>query len=287
MTKPADPAYHWNGAELDLDAYLTRIGFTGERAATVDTLRELVRRHTTSIPFENVEAVLGRPIPLDLATLQDKLIRGGRGGYCYENVIVFAAALERLGFGVTGLSGRVTMGAGGIRPATHAMLRVTTDSDDRVWICDVGFGHGPLAPYELSEGTGEFTAGDWRFRLARTEGELGTDVWVLHQFARDGWVDRYTFTIHPQYRIDYEVGNLFVSTSPRSPFRTRPFLQRFRPDRHHVLDGAQLVTEYPDGTSESRRLEPGELGKVIANVFDIALAPADIDALTGGSWFQH
>lgn len=74
MSKPADPAYHWNGDDLDLEAYLSRIGFDGERAPTVATLRALVAAHTTSIPFENFEAVLGRPVPLDLETLQDKLV---------------------------------------------------------------------------------------------------------------------------------------------------------------------------------------------------------------------
>ena len=35
MSKPTDPAYHWNGAELDLDAYLADSladGTTGDRA---------------------------------------------------------------------------------------------------------------------------------------------------------------------------------------------------------------------------------------------------------------
>ncbi|MEV0343807.1 arylamine N-acetyltransferase [Nocardia sp. NPDC050713] len=287
MSKPADAAYHWNGAELDLDAYLARIGFDGERAPTLATLRELVYLHTTSIPFENLEPVLGRPIPLDLATLQDKLVRRRRGGYCYENVGLFAAALERLGFGVTGLSGRVTMGSGGLRPATHALLRVTTADDDRVWLCDVGFGSGPLEPYELVERPGEFALGQWRFRLERTVGELDTDLWVLHQFGRDGWIDRYTFTTEPQYRIDFEVGNHFVSTSARSPFTARPFVQRFLPDVHHVLDGLTLVTERPDGSSETRALEPGELPKILEEFFDIELDPADAATLSTAPWLDR
>ncbi|WP_280497568.1 arylamine N-acetyltransferase family protein [Nocardia asiatica] len=285
MSKPADPAYHWNGAELDLDAYLARIGFDGERAPTVRTLHELVRAHTTAIPFENLEIILGRSVPLDLPSLQDKLVRHRRGGYCYENVGLFAAALERLGFGVTGLHGRVSMGAGtALRPATHALLRVTTAEDDRVWLADVGFGAGPLAPFELSAATGEFSAGEWKFRLESTRGELDSELWVLHQFGRDGWVDRHSFTLTPQYRIDYAVGNHFVSTSPRSPFTTRPYAQRFRPDVHHVLDGVTLITEYPDGTSDTRELEPAELPKILAEVFDIELADADADALAQGAW---
>ncbi|MEV5839295.1 arylamine N-acetyltransferase [Nocardia sp. NPDC052112] len=282
--KPNDPAYHWNGAELDLETYSARIGYTGDRTPTLATLHALVYAHTTTIPFENLESILGRPVPLDLESLQDKMIRHRRGGYCYENVGLFAAALERLGFGVTGLSGRVTMGVSeGLRPPTHALLRVTTSDDDRVWICDVGFGSGPLAPYELVEG-GEFALGDWRFRLEHATGELDSDLWVLHQFGRDGWIDRYTFTLNPQYRIDFAVGNHFVSTSPRSPFTTRPFVQRFLPDVHHVLDNLTLITEYPNGSSGTRELEPAELPKILTEVFDIELSEPDAIALAQGPW---
>ncbi|GAD85055.1 arylamine N-acetyltransferase [Nocardia asteroides NBRC 15531] len=287
MTEPTQRADRWQGEELDLTAYLARIGYDGPLTPTVETLRALVAAHTTTIPFENLEILLGRGIPLDLATLQDKMVRRRRGGYCYENVGLFAAALERIGFGVTGLSGRVSMGSldsGAIRPATHALLRVTTGDDDRVWICDVGFGAGPLAPFELVDAPGEFALGLWRFRLERRTGDLGTDLWVLHQFGRDGWQDRYSFTLNPQYRIDYAVGNHFVSTSPRSPFTTRPFLQRFVPGVHHVLDDLTLITEYPDGTSTVRELEPTELAKVAADVFDIDLDDTDAAVLARAPW---
>ncbi|SUA43176.1 Arylamine N-acetyltransferase [Nocardia africana] len=130
MTESPAPVANWDGAALDLPAYLARIGFTGEPAPTLDTLRALQYAHTTTIPFENIEPVLKRPVLLDLPSLQDKIVRSRRGGYCYENVGLFAAALERIGFGVTGLHGRVSMGARGeIRPATHALLRVTTADD--------------------------------------------------------------------------------------------------------------------------------------------------------------
>ncbi|MEU4601026.1 arylamine N-acetyltransferase [Nocardia sp. NPDC023988] len=282
MTEAVARDERWLGEELDLDAYLARIGYDGPRTASLDTLRALTRAHTTTFPFENLEIILGRGIPLDLKSLQDKLVRHARGGYCYENAGLFAAALERLGFDVRGLSGRVTFGSlatGAIRPATHALLRVTTPDDDRVWICDVGFGAGPLEPYELADSAGEFTLGDWRFRLEHRD-----DLWVLYQFGRDGWIDRYTFTENPQYRTDFAVGNHFVSTSPHSPFTTRPFLQRFRPDVHHVLDDLTLVTEYPDGTSESREIDATDLPKVLTEVFDIELDPADAEVLVTTPW---
>ncbi|MBL1077892.1 arylamine N-acetyltransferase [Nocardia sp. 2] len=284
MTTPVDPSYAWNGEDLDLDAYLSRIGFTGERTPTLATLRALQYAHTTGLPFENLEILLGRGIPLDLESLQDKMIRRRRGGYCYENVGLFAAALERLGFGVTGLAGRVSMGATGLRPATHAVLRVTTSDDDRAWLCDVGFGAGPLEPIELTPDRGEFALGAWRYRLERGTGDLGVEQWTLYQFGRDGWIDRHTVPMTPQYRIDYAVGNHFVSTSPRSPFTMRPFVQRFLPEVHHVLDGTTWTVEFPDGSSEIRELEAAELPKVLSEVFDIDLDEADAAVLARGEW---
>ncbi|MFQ6226035.1 arylamine N-acetyltransferase [Nocardia sp. NPDC002869] len=97
-------------------------------------------------------------------------------------------------------------------------------------------------------------------------------------------MDRYTFTPEPQYRIDYEVGNHFVSTSPRSPFTQRPFVQRFLPGVHHTLDGRTLTTEYPDGTSDSRELELAELAKVLGEVFDIDISDGDAEALIAAPW---
>ncbi|MFF2088143.1 arylamine N-acetyltransferase [Nocardia sp. NPDC058176] len=287
MTEAVHRDDRWLGEDLDLDAYLARIGYTGPRAATVETLRALVRGHTTTIPFENLEIILGRGIPLDLESLQDKLIRRRRGGYCFENVGLFAAALERFGFGVTGLSGRVTYGvldAGTLRPATHALLRVTAPGDDRVWICDVGFGFGPLEPFELVDGRGEFGLGDWRYRLERRTGALGAPLWVLFQRSHEGWLDRHTFTEDPQYRIDYVVGNHFVSTFPRSPFVARPYVQRFLPGAHHILDDLTLTSEYPDGAAQTRDLDPAELPKVLVEVFDIDLDEADTATLVTTPW---
>ncbi|MEU5876312.1 arylamine N-acetyltransferase [Spirillospora sp. NPDC047279] len=273
----ADDGYGWNGGELDLEAYLERIGYAGDRAPTVDTLRALQRAHTTSIPFENLEIMLGRPIPLDLAALQDKMVRSERGGYCYEHTKLFAAALERLGFTFTAVSARVTLGATGARPATHAALLVTAAGDDRTWLCDVGFGGGPLEPIVFAAGS-EADQDGWRFRLEHRPDNL----WALHQHGAEGWVERHTFPLTPQYTIDYVVGNHFVSTSPRSPFTTRPFAQRFGPKEHHVLDGTTWTTTRPDGSAESREVERAGVPALLAEVFGISLDEADAARLAEG-----
>ena len=70
--------------QLDLDAYLKRIGYTGDGRPTLATLQAIHLRHATAIPFENLTPLLHQPVRLDLASLQHKLIQSGRGGYCFE-----------------------------------------------------------------------------------------------------------------------------------------------------------------------------------------------------------
>ena len=86
---------------LDLGAYLRRVEYTGGREATRATLDALHEAHVTHIPFENLDVVLGRPIALDLASLQAKLVAGRRGGYCFEQNLLFSAVLRAFGFAVT------------------------------------------------------------------------------------------------------------------------------------------------------------------------------------------
>ncbi|MUL67127.1 acetyltransferase [Mycobacterium sp. CBMA 234] len=272
----------WHGDELDLDAYLMRIGFDAERLPTAQTLVALHRAHTTSIPFENLEIMLGRSIILDLDTLQNKMIRTKRGGYCFEHVTVFAAALERLGFRFTALAGRVTMGAESMRPRTHALIVVEFD-DHRRWLCDVGFGRGPLEPIELIA-SNEVDQNGWKLRLSNAP--LGGDTEVLHpdewtlwqQSSVDGkvgWLDRHVFTLEPQYPIDYTVANHYVSTSPRSPFTARPFVQRFAAEVQHVLDGTAWTTTNPDGSSFTRNVEIDDVPALLADTFSIELSDDD------------
>ncbi|WP_375003438.1 arylamine N-acetyltransferase [Gordonia sp. PS3] len=269
----------WCSDGLDFTAYLDRIGAAAPPVPTLDALRELHRAHVTSIPFENLEIIVGRPIPLDIAAVQRKLVEQARGGYCFEHVALFAAALERLGFRFTALSGRVILGGDPeTRPATHALLAVEFDDGSR-YLCDVGFGRGPLEPIPLANGA-EVEQDGWGFRLTSSPvGDLfGTARWVLAQRAEE-WIPRNAFTFDPQFPIDYAVGNHFVSTSPRSPFVTRSFVQRFDERTHETLDGVTWTTEKPDGLSQVRDVEPAELPVLLADVFGVVLDPDDCRAV--------
>jgi hypothetical protein len=49
----------------DLASYFDRIGYTGPRRPDLPTLRGVVAAHATSIPFENIDVLLGRGVRLE------------------------------------------------------------------------------------------------------------------------------------------------------------------------------------------------------------------------------
>jgi N-hydroxyarylamine O-acetyltransferase len=92
---------------FDLKAYLQRIGYSGPLEPSQPVLEALHLAHATHIPFENLGILLGRPISLDLDKVQAKLVTGRRGGYCFEQNLLFATVLTELGFSVKKLAARV------------------------------------------------------------------------------------------------------------------------------------------------------------------------------------
>ncbi|WP_347957681.1 arylamine N-acetyltransferase family protein [Gordonia aichiensis] len=265
----------WHGDGLDLSAYLGRLGLARRPAATVEGLRLLHRAHVTTIPFENLEIIVGRPVRLDLDSVQAKLVAERRGGYCFEHVTLFAAALEALGFRFTALTGRVTLGREAhTRPPTHALL-VVEFADGSRHLCDVGFGRGPLEPLLLVD-YAESDQDGWRFRLTSRpmDDVFGTRSWTAWQRGTD-WTDRHVFTLNPQFPIDYAVGNHFVSTSPHSPFTARTYVQRFSEREHHTLDALTWTAETPDGTETVREVAAAEVPDLLADVFGIVLGSDD------------
>ena len=134
--------------QFDLPAYLARVAFQKAPRPDAATLRALHQAHIAAIPFENLDIPLGRGIRIDLGSIQAKLVRTRRGGYCFEQNALFAAALEEIGFPVTRLSARVRSGGAMLLPRTHMLLKVEADGIAR--ICDVGFGGwGLLEPIPL------------------------------------------------------------------------------------------------------------------------------------------
>lgn len=252
----------WSVERLDLDAYFARTGYEGDLRASVSTLHGLHRAHADSIPFENLNVVLKHGISLDLGDVQDKLVHQRRGGYCFEHNLLFSALLERLGFKLRRLAGRVQAAR------THMLLIV--EAEGREWLADVGFGATLLEPIPFEDGAVSHQGG-WTYGLARH----GDGSWRLRSPDADGWMNLYSFTEEPQRFIDYVVYNHYTATHPDSPFVNQPRAVRVKPDVRYTLGGNTLISKYPDGASDKRDLSENEAIQALRGTFGIELAPED------------
>ncbi|MER5730418.1 arylamine N-acetyltransferase [Streptomyces sp. NPDC002138] len=267
----------WSGDELDLDAYLARIGYAGELLPDLDTLRAVHRAHTAAIPFESIDVLLGHPISLEVKSIEDKLVRGRRGGYCYEQNTLLAAALERIGFAVAGRGARNRTRGEALLPVTHAVLVVTVDGEP--WLCDAGFGHqGPREPVPLGRPGTEVPQGEWTYAVR----EEGDGVLVL-TFLREGaWRDLYAFGPQPAYPVDYVLMNHYSSSHPRSAFVGQ--LVAHRPgvpgSAHRIsLVRDEFTVIHPDGRTERRPVAADELHGILDREFGIRLSERDAGEL--------
>lgn len=265
----------WSGDELDLDAYLARIGWPGGSGAAGELrpdLRRLYavhRAHTAAITFESLDVLLGRPVALDVKSIEDKLVHGRRGGYCYEQNSLLAAALERTGFEVSGRGAR-NRTRGALPAVTHAVLVVIVEGEP--WLCDAGFGYqGPREPVPLGRPGVQVEQGEWTYRVREEE----NGILVLCLLRGDVWRDLYAFSPQRYHPVDYVLLNHYSSTHPGSSFIGRVVVQLPGDRVRRALVGRELTLLHPDGRAERRAVGPDELLAVLDREFGLRLPERD------------
>lgn len=256
-------------SEIDLSAYFDRIGYGGPAEPTLAALREVHRLHVAAIPFENLSPLIGDAVPLDLPALEAKLVRGGRGGYCFEHNLLLSAALAGMGFEVRGLAARVLWGAppdAPVRHRSHMVLLVNLPEGS--FVADVGFGGITMsAPLALQPGVAQLTPHE-PFRLVEAPG----GAYDVQAHAGERWLPLYRFDLSPQLPVDYEPLNWFVATHPTSPFPSHLMAARAEPHRRLALFDARYTVRDKDRPPVEQTLASlDELKAVLEGDFGLTL----------------
>ena len=252
-------------ADLDLDAYLARIRVAARPMADLAGLRMLHQAHATTIPFENLDIQMGLPIRLDLGSLQAKLVRRRRGGYCFEHNTLFQAVLKAMSFEVMACEARVRLGALERLPRTHMLLLVILEGTTQ--LCDVGFGgEGLLQPVAMDgEPHPQFLN---RYRVG-AEGSLR----VLQSFHHGAWEDLYAFEPEPRFPVDFELANHYTSTHPDSKFIKTLTAQLPGTEVRRILRN-RAYAELRGDEVEGRELAPDEVIPTLREKFGIEVPGA-------------
>lgn len=260
-------------SNINLDAYFKRIGYVGPRKANMKVLKELHLLHPKTFPFENLNPYLGIPIELDLKSLQQKMIYEGRGGYCFEQNLLFKSVLETLGFKVKGLAARILWNQpeGQVSSRGHMLLLIELDGKN--YVADVGFGGLTLtAPLLLETDLVQSTPHE-PYRLLRVD----EDSYVMETEIKEEWKSIYRFDLQEQLLPDYEVTNWYLSNHPESHFVTGLIAARSEsePARRYALRGNELSIHIRNKGTEKRTIDSvPELKEVLENDFLINLPNA-------------
>jgi arylamine N-acetyltransferase len=258
---------------LDLNRYFERIGYRGAADPTFDVLHELVTAHTQTIPFENLDPLLGVPVDdLSPEALADKLVHRRRGGYCYEHNGLFGYVLAELGFGVRRFGARVVWTLAPDAPVpsqTHTLLAVTLPGDQQQYLVDVGFGgQTPTSPILLETGSVQQTTHE-PYRLL----ERG-DTLLLQAQIRGDWQSLYQFATRSAPPIDLKVGSWYASTHPSSHFVTSLMASMVTADGRCNLSGRNMAIHRGGATEKIRLDDASAVVDILIDRFGINVADA-------------
>ncbi|WP_454766575.1 arylamine N-acetyltransferase family protein [Cupriavidus campinensis] len=266
-------------------AWLARIGIdTAPDAPTLAALDMLIGAHLAHIPFENLDPLTGCPVRTDLPAVFGKLVRQGRGGYCFELNTLFCAGLKALGYTVVPLAARVRWNVAPDTPTglSHMLLRVEVGHEG--YIADVGFG-GPTPDRALPLSLPANAAAPYRLQPVQAGG--GTfhtyDLAVRGADAGTGdWHVMYRFDLTPQPQIDFVARNWYVSTHPDSLFTHTLMAARTDAGVRLTLGNGQFAERAADGSVRKQRLESADaVIHILEKRFGIRLDDALRSALAG------
>jgi len=259
---------------FDQQAWLDRIGYSGSLKPTLETLNGLIFAHAHSISYETLDIMLGRTPKLDVPSLELKMITGKRGGYCFEQNMLFRAGLRSLGYQITSLQGRVIRGLAidAQRPAIHMLLQV--ELPEGRYLADVGFGNlAPTCALRLEPDIEQDTPHEV-MRFIDVGGELTLQAQLKH-----GWEHIYRVIPYPRYDGEYEITNWYTGTHPETPYQGNIIVARPGPNRTRItMYNARVTIRDATGRADKRWLQNDEeYHDVLRAEFGLNITDAEID----------
>ena len=223
---------------MNTSAYLEHIYYTQPVKPDVESLHGLQLAHLRSIPFENLDIALKRPIRLDEQSLWDKIITHKRGGFCYELNGSFAWLLKQIGFEVTYLNARVYDREGNLGiDFDHLALLVQIPGRPERWLVDVGFGDSFNEPLSFDKREEQIQG----LRAYKLE-QAAAGYTVLQKNYDGTWERHYFFDLQPRkFPEEYESACRYHQTSPESSFTRGSIISKATPDGRVSLEDGRLI----------------------------------------------
>ncbi|WP_169308426.1 arylamine N-acetyltransferase family protein [Ferrimonas aestuarii] len=256
---------------MNLNAFLTRIGYTADRTPNLANLNRLQRQFLLHIPFENLDIHQGIPLNFDSSPVFHKLVASKRGGVCYENNALFYDALTALGYEVKFLGAEMCSDRPLRQFYDHMSLKVTIDNQH--YLVDVGNGRHFGAPVAFSG-----------HQISRSEGFQYRideyDTAHLALYYRDEsepnspWQPRFVFVKTPVSRRSFLDACHRTQTSPESHFTQSKVITQLTPTGRISLSQSEEATKFTvttDGQKQEQSIDADQFNQYLRQYFQITL----------------
>ncbi len=246
---------------MKLQPYLDRIEYGGAVEPNFITLAALLEAHVFSVPFENLDVQLGRPLSVRIEDAYEKIVANNRGGWCYEQNGLFGWALSEIGFDVTRIAASVMREQRGeASTASHLCLLARSPESKTKYLVDVGFGGSMIKPIEFKEG--QYDQPPFKLGLAR----LDDRYWRFWEDLGDGKFS-FDFAEGPANESLIAKKSASLQSDPTSTFVLNLVAQRRSRGQHRILRG-RVFTVAKAGSMESTTVDsPEALVSILANEF--------------------
>jgi len=246
---------------MKLRPYLDRIGYVGNVEPDTATLVALHEAHVCSVPFENLDVQLGRPLSTRIEDAYEKIVVNTRGGWCYEQNGLFGWALSEIGFDVTRIAASVMRQKQGAESeASHLCLLVTTPASEATYLADVGFGGSMIRPIPLRGS--EYDQPPFKLGLE----QLDDQYWRYWEDPGSG-IFSFDFVASPanESLLTEKCENL--QSDPTSNFVLNLVAQQRSRDQHRTLRGRVFSVTKAGNTTSTVLDSPDALVSLLASEF--------------------
>lgn len=275
---------------MNLEEYFKRIGFHGSYdKLDLATLKLIHRQHVMSIPFENLSIHCGEKIIMDLEVIFNKVVRGTRGGWCFENNYLFSWVLRQMGYDTTTLGSRVFDTSINDFESREVHLINKVIIEGNAYIADVSFGlSGQIRePLELISGKDQPQDGGV-FRFICKD-----NFWMLEktgrrtvvpnpEFAKSSLVNRketrliHCFSLEPREPDHFFQVNNDLQTDPTSLFTNKSICSLQTPTGFTALVGliySEVIFKPDEGVDlyNMKNITEDELEAVLMEKFKVKL----------------
>ena len=251
---------------MNVQAYLDRIGYQGNRKVSLAVLRRLHEQHVFSVPFENLDIHYGREITLEVAGIYKKVVEKKRGGFCYELNVLFHGLLTELGFESRIIAARIVDSEGVTGPAfDHMCLLVQLEQR---WLADVGYGDLFLQPVALQEDTIQ-TDGRNYFKVEKTAVD---EYALLMASGKAHFCRKYTFGTQNQAVSDFASLCQDKQTNPDSYFVKNKVCTKPTRTGRITLFNQKLIHKAGEQKLESFLEDEEQFIAILRKQFDLIIA---------------